>query len=90
MRVQLYAYDFLPMLLKFYWLTLKKFQGSTFPRDLSRDLFSTGAKRKFSFFEVFRAYLMERSIFFCKIYMVARSYRALAEDIKSLLILSSL
>ena len=53
---------------------------------LSRDFFSTGGKQKFAIFEVFRAYLREFSIFFHEIYMVARSYQALAADIKSLLI----
>ena len=37
-------------------------------------------------FEVFRAYLREFSIFFHEIFMVARSHRVLAADIKSLLI----
>ena len=37
-------------------------------------------------FEVFRAYLREFSIFFREIFMVARSHRVLAADIKSLLI----
>ena len=81
-----YAFDFLTLLLKFYWLTFKKSQGSSSPRELSRDLFSTGGKRKFSIFEVFRAYLKEFSIFFHEIYLVAKSYRALTEDIKSLII----
>ena len=54
--------------------------------ELSRDLFSTGGKRKLAIFEVFRAYLSEFSIFFHEIYMVARSYQFLAADIKSLLI----
>ena len=69
-----YAYDFLTMSLKFYWLALKKIKGSTCPRELSRDLFSTGGKRIFAIFEVFRAYLGEFSIFFNKIFMVARSF----------------
>ena len=55
------------------------------PRELSRDLFSTGGKRKFAIFEVFRAYLREFSIFFHEIYMVARSCHVLAADIKSVL-----
>ena len=63
-----------------------KFHGSSGPRELSRDLFSTGGKRKFAIFEVFRAYLKEFSIFFREIYMIARSYQALAADIKSLVI----
>ena len=83
---ELYTYDFLLMLLKFYWLTFKKSQSSNLPRELSRDLFSTEGKRKFAIFEVFRAYLREFSIFFHEIYMVARSYQVLAADIKSLLI----
>ena len=37
-------------------------------------------------FEVFRAYLREFSIFFHEIFMVERSDRVLAADIKSLLI----
>ena len=36
----------LPMLLKFCWLALEKFQGSSFPRELPRDVFLTGDKRK--------------------------------------------
>ena len=83
---KLYAYDFLPMLLKFYWITFKKIHGSSGPREPSRDLFSTGGKLKFAIFEVFRASLKEFSIFFHEIYMVARSYRVLATDITSLLI----
>ena len=79
---KLYAYDFLPTLLKFYWLTLKTIHGSSFSRELSRDLFSTGGKRKFAIFEVFRAYLREFSIFFHEIFMVERYYRVLAADIK--------
>ena len=47
-----YAYDFLAMSLKFYLLTFKKNQGSSFPRELALDLFSTGGKRKFAVFEV--------------------------------------
>ena len=39
---KLYAYDFLPMILKFYWPTFRKCQGYSFPRELSRDLFSKG------------------------------------------------
>ena len=62
--------------------TIHGFSGS---RELSRDL-STEGKRKFAIFEVFRAYLEEFSIFFRDIYMVARSYQALAADIKSLLV----
>ena len=64
----------------------KKIQDSSGPRELSRDLFSTGGKWKFAIFEVFRAYLREFSIFFHEIFMVARSHRVLAADIKSLLI----
>ena len=58
---KLYAYGFLPMLLKFYWITLKDIQGSSFPRELSRHLYLTGGKddrgkQKFAIFEDFRAY----------------------------------
>ena len=42
-----------------------------------------GGKRKFAIFEIFRAYLREFSIFFHEIYMVAKSYRVLAANIKS-------
>ena len=55
-------------------------------KQLSRDLFSTGGKRKFAIFEVFRAYVSEFSIFFHKIYIVARFYQVPAVNIKSLLI----
>ena len=82
----LYAYDFLTLLLKFYYLVFIKIQGSSGSRELSRDLFSTGGKRKFVIFEVFRAYLREFSIFFHEIFMVARYHRVLAADIKSLLV----
>ena len=64
----------------------KKIQASSFPRKLSRDLFSTLGKWKFKIFEVFRAYLRWFSIFFHEIFTVARSYRLLATSIKSLLI----
>ena len=40
----------------------------------------------FAIFEVLRAYLKEFSIFFREICMIARSYQALAADIKSLVI----
>ena len=73
------------MLLKFYWLNKKK-QGSSLPRELLRDLFSTGGKRKLAIFEVVTAYLRDFSIFFYEIYMGARSYRLLKADIKCLLI----
>ena len=52
-----YSYDFLALLLKCFWLT---FEVSSCPRELSRDLFSTGGKQV--------------SIFFHGIFMVARSY----------------
>ena len=52
----------------------------------SGDLFSTGVKRKFAIFEVFRAYLRDFSIFFHEINIIARSFRVLAADIKSLLV----
>ena len=78
----LYAYDFLTFLLKVYYLTFK----TSGPRELSRDLFSTGGKWKFVIFEVFRAYLREFLIFFHEIFMVARSHQLLAADIKSLFI----
>ena len=64
----------------------KNFHGSSGPRELSRDLFSTVGKRKFAIFEVFRAHLSEFSILFHEIYMVARSYQVLAADIKRWLI----
>ena len=54
---KLYAYDFFPMLLKFYWLSFKTdfkalaLLGSCSSlRELSRDLFLTGGK--FEIFEV--------------------------------------
>ena len=65
---KLYANDFLPMLLKFYRPTLKKIQGPKFPRELSRDLFSTSGKRKFAIFEVFGAYLIVFNIFSSNLY----------------------
>ena len=75
------------MSIKFYWLTSKKdFQDFSGPRELSRDLLSTGGKRIFAIFKVFRACLREFSIFFREIYKVARSYQTFATDIKSLLI----
>ena len=40
----------------------------------------------FAIFEVIKAYLGEFSIFFHAIFKLARSYRVLAADIKSLLI----
>ena len=49
-------------------------------------LFHYWQKWNFQFFRVFRAYLREFSIFFHEIHIVARSYQALAADIKSLLI----
>ena len=49
--------------LKFYGLTFMKNQGSSYPRELSRDLFSTGGKRKFAIFEGFRTDLREFNIF---------------------------
>ena len=61
-------------------------QGSSCPRELSFDLFSTGDKRQFSIFKVFRSYLREFSIFVHEICLVARSYRVLAANIKILLI----
>ena len=67
-----YAYNFLAMLLYFFWLTFRINQGS---RELSRDLFSTGGKRKFANVDVFRAYLTEFSIFLYKIVIVIRSHR---------------
>ena len=83
----LYAYDFQTLSLRFYSLTFRNnCHGSSGPRELSRDLFLTGSKRKFAIFEVFRAYLSEFSIFFLEIYMVANSYQVLAADIKSWLI----
>ena len=77
-----YVYDFLAVLLKLYWLTFI----SSCPRELSRDLFSIGGKRKFSICEVFRAYFRDFSIFFHEIFMVAGSHRVLASDIKRLLV----
>ena len=53
-------------------------QGSSYPRELWRDLFSKGVNKKF--------HLREFVIFFREMYMVARSYQALTADIKSLLI----
>ena len=53
---------------------------------MSRDLFSSRGKRKIVVFEVFSVYLRKFSIFFYEIFMVARSHRVLAADIKSLLI----
>ena len=81
-----YEYDFLTMSLKFYWLALKKIKGSTCPRELSRDLFSTGGKRKFAIFKVFRAYLRVFDIFSYNFFVVASSYPVLAAKINSLLI----
>ena len=57
-----YVYDLFAVLLKFYWLTFI----SSCLRELSRDLFSIGGKRKFSIFEVFRAYFRDFSAFFMK------------------------
>ena len=71
--------NFKPCHGKFYWITFKK-------NCLSRELFTTGGKRKLSVLEVFRAYLKDFSIFFREIYMVARSFYILAEDIKSLFV----
>ena len=51
-----------------------KSHASSGPMELSRDLFSTRGKRKLAILEVFRAYLMEFSLFRHKIYIVARSY----------------
>ena len=50
-----YAYDFLAIILKFYWQTFEKNQGSSYPRELSRDLFSTGGKQKIAIFKLSRA-----------------------------------
>ena len=64
----------------------KKIQGSSRPKELSRDFFSTGGKWKFAILGVFRAHLRQFSIFFHKFFMVVRSYRLLATHIKSMLI----
>ena len=80
--VWLFAYGSKILLPNFF----KKVKGSSFPRKLSRELFSRWGKRKFAILEVFRAYLRKFSIFFHEIFMVARSNRVLAADIKSLLI----
>ena len=80
----LYTYDFQTFLLKFY--CLKDFHRSSGPRKLSRDFLSTGGKRNFAIFEVFKAYLSEFSIYFHEICMVAKSYQVLAVYIKSLLL----
>ena len=42
-----------------HWLFANFFQVSSGPRELSRELFPTGGKRKLAIFEVFRAYIME-------------------------------
>ena len=83
---KLYAYDLFAYVTKTLLANfLKRFQGSSFFPRLSRDLFSTGGKQKFAN-KVIRAYLTEFSIFFHKIFMVARSRGVLAADIKSLLV----
>ena len=64
---------------------LKKFQGSSCPRELSSDLSSAVDIRNFAIFEDFRAYLREFLIFVHEIFTIARSYQVLAADIKSLL-----
>ena len=64
----------------------KKFQSSSCPRELLRDIFSTGGKQKFAIFKAFRAYLKEFLIFFHEIFIVARYYQVLVADINSLLI----
>ena len=64
---------------------LKKINGSSGPRELSRDLLSTGGERKLSVFEVLE-HISEFSKFSREIYLLSRSYRALAENIKNLLI----
>ena len=76
-----FAYEILTMSLS---LLKKKIQGSSCPRELSRDLFWTKSKRKFVTFEVLRAYLREFSISFHEILMIARFLRDLAADIKDL------
>ena len=81
----LYAYDFWTLVLKFYWLTFKKIQGSSCSRELSSDLLLTGVKRKFAIYR-FLEHISEFSIFFYKIFMVARFDRVLATLIRSLLI----
>ena len=76
-----------PSVARFFVKNIGKFYVfSSSPRELSRDLFSTGGKRKFAIFEVFRAYLKEFSILFYEIFMVARYHQVLAADIKGMLI----
>ena len=82
MHQQILSIWFLVVLLKFYWLNF----SSSCPGELPRDLFSTGGKRKYAIFQVFRAYFRVTSIVSHEIFMVARSHRVLAADIKSLLI----
>ena len=82
---KLYAYDSLTLYIKLHWLTFENIQGSGGPIELSGDLFLTRSKRKLVFV-FFRVYFREFSIFFHEIFIVARSYRVLAADIKSLLI----
>ena len=60
---KLYAYDFLAMLLKFYWLTS---QGCSFARELSRDFFLTWGKRKIAIFEVLKHMSESFQYFFMK------------------------
>ena len=59
-----YAFDFLTLLLKFF--LLKNFQDSSCPRELSRDLFSTGGKRTFAIFEGLEHILQSFQYFFIK------------------------
>ena len=82
MHQQILSIWFLVVLLKFYWLNF----SSSCPGELPRDLFSAGGKRKYAIFQVFRAYPRDTSIVSHEIFMVARSHRVLAADIKSLLI----
>ena len=58
------AYDFLAMLLKFYWLTFERNQGSSCLMVFLRDLFPIGGKHKFAIFKVFSAHIGEFLIFF--------------------------
>ena len=76
---------FLDLVTKIQLANFKNLKGSSCSTELSRDLFSTGGKRKFAIFEVFRAYLTEFSIFLHEIF-IARSYRVLATHIKSLFV----
>ena len=59
----------------------KKFQGSSFPSELSRDLYSTGGKQKFAIFKIFRAYL-EFSVFLHEIFIVDHLIKFLRQTTK--------